>query len=144
MDIAEIEVSYTNLNPVKVKIQSSQDVYGFILKNWDAGILEYKEVVKLILLNNGNFVIGIHELSRGGINSSIIDVRLLFGVALKCNASNIILVHNHPSGNLKPSEPDKSITKKVKVAGEHLDINLLDHLIITKESYYSFNDECLL
>ena len=92
------------------------------------------------MFNNANQAIGIYELSKGGINSSIIDLRLLLSVTLKCLATSIAIIHNHPSGNLKPSKADISITDKLKKACEVLDIKLLDHIIISKNDYYSFAD----
>ena len=83
-------------------------------------------------------------MSKGGVSGTFVDAKLVFSVALKCNASSIIIAHNHPSSNLNPSEADKSLTKKLKSAGQFLDITLLDHLIITKDGYYSFSDDGLM
>ncbi|WP_306551061.1 JAB domain-containing protein [Daejeonella sp.] len=80
-------------------------------------------------------------LSKGGITGTIADVRLILSVALKTLASGLILAHNHPSGNLKPSEADKQITSKIRQAAKLLDIELLDHIIISSEGYYSFTDD---
>jgi len=103
-----------------------------------------QEEVKVILLNRANIVIGIYEMSKGGITGSVVDNRIILAVALKCNATGIVMVHNHPSGNIVPSEQDKVITKKLKNACSILDLTLLDHLIITKERYYSFSDSGIL
>ena len=87
-------------------------------------------------------VLGIASLFKGGVVGTIIDPRVIFQYALKTNAAQIILAHNHPSGNLKPSDADISITKKIKEGGIHLDINVLDHIILTvDERYYSFAEE---
>lgn len=144
MKVAEIKVSYSNTNPERVKVTSSQILYELLKKHWDLNIIEYQEEVKVVLLNKSNIVLGIYEMSKGGISGTVVDNRIILGVALKCNASNIILVHNHPSGNLNPSDADKSITKRLKEACNLLDISLLDHLIITNTGYYSFNDEAIL
>jgi len=96
------------------------------------------------LLNRNNQVIGIYPLSRGGMAGTVVDAKLVFSVALKCNASSIIIAHNHPSGNLNPSEADKVITKKLKKAGSYLDIVLLDHLVITNDGFFSFTDNGLM
>ena len=141
MEVAEIKVSYSNTNPERVQVTNSQIMYQVIMKHWNMNILEYQEEVKVILLNRANIVLGIYEMSKGGISGTVVDVRIILGVALKCNASSIILVHNHPSGKLVPSEPDKAITKKLKEACNLLDICLLDHLIISRFGYYSFSDE---
>ena len=88
--------------------------------------------------------LGIYELSKGGSTSSVVDIKIILSVALKTHSSSIIIVHNHPSGNLQPSEADKRLTKRLKSACDVVDLALLDHLIITKESFYSFKDNDLL
>lgn len=95
----------------------------------------------VIFLNNSNKVISKVQLSKGGITGTIVDVRLVFRLALENKAIGLILCHNHPSGSLVPSEADKQITNKIKLAGESLDVKVLDHLIITETKYYSFVDE---
>ncbi|MFH7017903.1 DNA repair protein RadC [Flavobacterium sp. FlaQc-47] len=95
----------------------------------------------VLFLNNSNKVISKSQLSKGGITGTIVDVRLVFKLAFECSATSLILCHNHPSGNLKPSDADKQITKKIKTAGDSLDVKVLDHLIITETKYYSFVDE---
>ena len=140
MKVSEIKVSYSNRNPVQVKVTTSKIIYDLIIKQWDLDIIEYQEEVKIILLNRSNIVLGIYEMSKGGITGSVVDIRIILGVALKCGASSIIMVHNHPSGKLVPSESDKSITNRLKQACELIDINLLDHLIISLDGYYSFSD----
>ena len=141
MEIAEIKVSYTNNNKKRLKITNSKMSYDLLLACWNKHTLELQEEFKVLLLNNTNQVLGIYPLAKGGSSGVNVDAKLVFSVALKCNAKGIILAHNHPSGNLKPSEADKTITQKLKKAGEYLDIAVLDHLIITKDGFYSFNDE---
>ena len=138
MEIAEIKVSYSTNKSDKLKLVQCDEVYKFILSQWDLDLIEFQEECKVILLNRANFLLGVYNLSRGGISGTVVDVRIILGVALKCNASAIILVHNHPSGNMKPSEADKKITSKLKSACELLEISLLDHLIIYKNDYFSF------
>jgi len=140
MEISEISISYSNSKKEKLKVKNSKESYKILLESWDKNIIELQEEFKVLLLNRSNTVLGIYPLSKGGVSGVIVDAKLVFSVALKCNASNIIIAHNHPSGNLTPSEADKLITKKLKIAGEYLDITLLDHLIITKSGYYSFKD----
>lgn len=142
--ISEIKVSYNTRQIPKEKIKSSQDAYLILFNSWAKGTLELHEEFKIVLLNNSNEVLGIYPLSRGGITGTVVDIRLIFSVALKCNAVGIILAHNHPSGVLKPSEPDKTITRKIKNASEIMDIKLLDHLIITKNGFFSFSDEGII
>lgn len=99
--------------------------------------------MKLILLNNANRVLGICIVSQGGITDTVVDPKLIFSTALKANATCIMLCHNHPSGNLRPSEADVKITNQCKRAGELLEIRVLDHIIISSE-YYSFADEGII
>lgn len=141
MEVAEIKVSYSNTNLDRVQVTNSQKMFEVIMKHWDLNILEYQEQVKVILLNRANIVLGIYEMSKGGISGTVVDIRIILGVALKCGASGIVLIHNHPSGKLEPSEPDKAITKRLKQACNLLEVYLLDHLIISKFGYYSFADE---
>lgn len=94
----------------------------------------------VIYLNNSNKVIYKNQLSKGGITGTVVDTRIVFKMALEHNATGIILAHNHPSGVLQPSEADVQITKKLKLAGENLDIRVLDHIIVTETGYYSFAD----
>jgi len=98
----------------------------------------------IIYLNNANKILSKSQLSKGGITGTVVDVRLVFKTALELGAVGIILVHNHPSGTLKPSEADKQITKKLKTGGEQLDIKILDHVIVTEVGYFSFSDDGIL
>ncbi|WP_225037002.1 RadC family protein [Winogradskyella sp. SM1960] len=98
----------------------------------------------ILYLNNSNKIIQKNQLSKGGITGTLVDVRLVLKNALEVGATGLILCHNHPSGTLKPSQADKDITKKLKVAAQSLDISVLDHLIITENAYYSFADENIL
>ncbi|WP_412476979.1 JAB domain-containing protein [Flavobacterium sp. TBRC 19031] len=141
MEVAEIKVSYSNTNLEKVKVTNSQNIFDLIIKHWNQDIIEFQEEVKIVLLNRANIVLGIYELSKGGISGTVVDIRIILGVALKCNASSIIMIHNHPSGKLVPSDADVKITKGLKDACKLMEIGLLDHLIITREGYYSFSDE---
>jgi len=127
--------------PEKPQISSSNDAYQ-ILKFHLADLRT--EEFWAIFLNQSNKVIHISQLTQGGINQSIVDIRILFKNALDHFATGIIVAHNHPSGNLKPSSEDIHITKKIKEAGNLMNIQVLDHLIITQNSYLSFADENLL
>lgn len=144
MEVAEIKVSYSSTNLERIKVTSSQVLYSLVLKQWNLDLIEFQEEVKIVLLNRAQIVLGIYELSKGGVSGTVVDIKIILGIALKCNASSIVIAHNHPSGNLEPSEADKSITKRLKEASKILDLNLLDHLIITKEGYYSFSDNGIL
>ena len=121
-----------------IKITSSKRVFEIMQPI--IGELPHEEFW-VLFLNNSNKVISKSQLSKGGISGTIVDVRLVFKVALENGATGLILCHNHPSGNLQPSDADRQITKKVKQAGDSLDVKVLDHLIITETKYYSFVDE---
>ncbi|TGD57513.1 JAB domain-containing protein [Flavobacterium humi] len=144
MKVAEIKVSYSTNQTDKIKLTNCKETFEFILSKWNLDIIEFQEECKIILVNRSNCVLGIYQLSKGGISGTVVDIRIILSVALKCNASGIILVHNHPSGNMKPSETDIKITRKLKDACELLDISLIDHVIISKYNYFSFTEDNLL
>ena len=121
-----------------VKITSSKRVFEIMQPI--IGELPHEEFW-VLFLNNSNKVISKSQLSKGGMTGTIVDVRLVFKLALESGATALILCHNHPSGNLQPSDADRKITKKIKLAGDSLDVKVLDHLIITETKYYSFVDE---
>ena len=98
----------------------------------------------MLFLNRGNRVLGGYKISSGGITGTVVDIRIILAIALKCLASGIILAHTHPSGELTPSRTDKELTQKLKEAAKLMDISLLDHLIITENAHYSFADEGIL
>lgn len=123
------------------KITSSASVFELLQPV--IGDLPHEEFW-IVYLNNSNKVIQKNQLSKGGITGTLVDVRLALKTALEVGATGIILSHNHPSGTLRPSEADKQLTKKIKLASESLDIKILDHLIITEKAYYSFADEGVL
>jgi DNA repair protein RadC len=145
-NVAEVELIYKS----KVKaserpqITSSKDAYKVLMQLWDENKIEFLEQFKVLFLNKANKVLGAYEVSTGGISGTVADPRVIFVAALKANACAIIISHNHPSGNLKPSRQDEELTQKIKQAGQLLDIKLLDHVIITNEQYFSFADEGLV
>jgi len=98
----------------------------------------------VLFLNRNNLVLDKMMVSQGGLTGTIIDVRIILKTALEKLACSLILCHNHPSGNLNPSEADKEITRKIKEAGKHMDIPVLDHLIIANDAYFSFADQGLI
>jgi DNA repair protein RadC len=144
--VSEIEVTYRPKFKASERpaISSSKDVYDILYQNWDMNKIDLLEQFKIILLTRANKVLGIYEVSSGGIAGTIADPKLIFSAALKGCASSIILSHNHPSGNLKPSQADINLTRKIKDGGSLLDIAVLDHVIVTSEGYYSFADEGLV
>lgn len=123
------------------KISSGQDVYKFFKP--DLLDLPHEEFW-ILLLNRANRVIRKIKISSGGISGTVADPKMIFKRALEYHSSSIILIHNHPSGNLKPSEQDKHITQKMKKAGEFLEISVLDHIIFHNNGYFSFADEGIL
>lgn len=125
----------------KRSISSSKDVYHIISPFLSD--LAHEEFW-VVYLNNSNKVLQLYQISKGGLTSTIVDVRLLYKRALELSAVALILCHNHPSGKWQPSAADKEITKKIKRAGESLDIKLLDHLIVSQKSYFSFADEGII
>ena len=129
----------------RLQVKCSKDAFDIFMENWDLDSIEHIEEFKLLLMNRSNSVLGILTVSKGGISGTITDIRLIYQAAIKANASGIIVCHNHPSGNLNPSESDAKLTQKIKQAGLLMDIQLLDHFIITMDgSYYSFADNGLL
>ncbi|MFZ5973775.1 MAG: JAB domain-containing protein [Bacteroidota bacterium] len=144
--VAEIQLTYkSNVKPSqRPKINSSRDAHTVLQETWDQTKIELVEQFKVMLTNRANKVLGIFEVSTGGISGTVADPKLIFAAAIKAAASGIILSHNHPSGNLQPSQADIDLTRKIKEAGRFLEIQLLDHIIITTEGYYSFADEGLI
>ncbi|WP_431111328.1 RadC family protein [Winogradskyella poriferorum] len=123
------------------KITSSRSVFDVMQPV--LGELPHEEFW-ILYLNNSNKVIQKNQLSKGGITGTLVDVRLVLKSALEVGATSLILCHNHPSGTLKPSQADKDITQKLKTAAQSLDIKVLDHLIITEKTYFSFADDGIL
>lgn len=122
----------------KQKISSSKDAFEYLTSIF--GDSHY-ETFYILLLNRANKVIKEVQISEGGISGTVADPKKIFKIALENNASSIILCHNHPSGNIQPSEADIQLTKKLKKSGEVLDLPVIDHIILGEENYYSFADE---
>jgi DNA repair protein RadC len=144
LQASEVQIIYKSKIPAskRVQIKSSIDAYRLFWQSWDKNTIEYCEEFRILLLNNKNAALGIAEISKGGVTSTIIDPRIIFGHAIKCHASGIILGHNHPSNNPTPSSTDIEITKKLIEAGKVLNIFVLDHIILCGDgSYISLGDE---
>ncbi|MFC2118990.1 RadC family protein [Bacteroidota bacterium] len=143
-NLAEIKITYsTKIKPSDRRtVTTSNDAYDVFLHIFPN--IEYREYFYILLLNRSNKILGYNQISVGGISGTVVDVRLIFQTALKANASSIIIGHNHPSGNLNPSETDNNITNKIKQGGVFLDIPVIDHIILTPERYFSFADEGVL
>lgn len=144
--VAEIQLIYkSNVKPsLRPKVSSSKDARDVFMESWDDTKLELLEQFKVMFTNRAQKVLGIFELSTGGISGTVADPKLIFAAAIKAASCGMILAHNHPSGNLQPSQADIQLTRKIKDAGQLLDIQLLDHIILTSEGYFSFADEGLL
>ncbi len=144
--VAEVELVYktTIKASERPKISSVKDCYKLLKELWNENTIEMQEEFKVLLLNRGNKVIGIYEASAGGITGTVADPRLILAAGIKSLSVSIILSHNHPSGNLKPSRADEELTQKIKVAASYHDIKVIDHMIITSEGYYSFAEEGVL
>lgn len=141
----KITVSYKKpKNQEPFTITCSRDVAEFCRSCFDADTIAWREEMIMICLNRVNEVCGFYKVSSGGFGGTICDPKVVFTVALNCCASSIILSHNHPSGNLKPSQADIDLTKKFVSAGKVLDITILDHVIVSADSYSSFRDEGLM
>lgn len=145
-EVAEIQLSYKTKVKAseRPKINSSRDASEILRSSWNADHLELLEQFKVLLTNRANRVLGLVEISSGGISGTVADPKLIFAAALKSGASGIILAHNHPSGTLSPSQADLDLTRKISAGGKLLEIQILDHVILTAHSYYSLADEGLL
>ena len=144
MQIAEIQISYSPNKSKKIWIKDSKTTYAALTSHWDDDTIEYIEEAYLLCLNQAHAVLGIKKIGQGGINGCVMDPRVIFQTALKANASAIIIAHNHPSGNLTPSQADLQLTKNLRTSGKLLEISVLDHLIIGDDAFYSFADEGLM
>ena len=125
----------------KDTLTSSRDVFDMMLPQLID--LPYEEFW-ILQLNRANHVIGRARISAGGVSGTVVDSKMVFKPAIEVLATSIILVHNHPSGNLKPSQADIELTRKLKEAGKHLDIAVLDHIIVAYSGFYSFADENIM
>lgn len=143
--VAEVKLSY--INTVKMAerpvVASSADAASVFFNHWSDD-MELLESFNVLFLDRANRVKGFYPLSKGGMTGTVVDPRLIFAAALKALACGLILAHNHPSGQLRPSQPDIDVTRKLKAAGQVLEIPVLDHLILTTQGYFSFADEGLL
>lgn len=145
--VNEIKISY---RPNKQYLESfsiscSQDSFNLLYPLFDQDSIYLREEFVILYLNRANKVLGYCKAFTGGVSGVVCDPKIILAIALKGLASSFILAHNHPSGRRKPSEQDKSLTRKLKLAAKEMDIHLLDHLIITPEGdYFSFADEGMI
>jgi DNA repair protein RadC len=146
-NISEVKLVYrTKIKASeRLQVKSSRDAFEIFMSAWDLDSIEHVEEFKLMLLTRSNKVLGIASISKGGISGTVTDVRIILQYAIKANACGLIICHNHPSGNLQPSESDLAITRKIKDSAILMDITLLDHLILIPEGrYYSMADEGII
>ena len=145
--VHELEIKYTpgNYQTHGKKVTSSQEAAFLLQQVFDPDTIQCQEEIVVLYMDRNNTIKGVYKLGKGGISSTTVDVRLILSVALKSLATAIVLCHNHPSGNILPSEMDKRLTWRLKDACALLEIELLDHIIVTAFSgYYSFKDEGML
>ncbi|MGY0039663.1 JAB domain-containing protein [Pedobacter sp. NJ-S-72] len=144
--VAEVQISYNLKFKVseRPQIRGCEDAYGVLIQQLSKDRIEYLEEFKIILVNRRNRVLGLVDISQGGIHGTLADPKVVFAVALKAGASGIILAHNHPSGELEPGVEDIEVTNKLKEGAKILDMEILDHLIISKNGYYSFQENGIL
>ena len=126
------------------QILSSKDSETIARKFWDIGSIEIYESFNVVYLNRANKPIAWAEIGMGGTDGVVVDKKIVFAHAILANASSMILFHNHPSGNVKPSETDIKLTRELKQTGDIIGVKVLDHLILTSNSYFSFADECMI
>jgi DNA repair protein RadC len=144
--VAEVELIYKT----KVKaserpvIKSADDACRLLLEIWDLNRIEFQEEFKVLFLNRANKVIGVYHVSSGGITGTVADPRIILAAALNSLSVGLIISHNHPSNNLQPSKADIELTQKIKTGANLFDIKLLDHIIMTSDSFYSFANEGLI
>jgi DNA repair protein RadC len=142
--IPEIKISYKIESTEAPVLSGATDTYKLLLNLFDRDTIELKEDAFCLYLNKGNRVLGWHKISSGGIAGTVIDIKIVLGIALKCAASAIILSHNHPSGRMTPSFQDRETSNKLKDAARLMDICLVDHMIVHPSGYFSFAEEGLL
>jgi DNA repair protein RadC len=140
---AEIKVKYHPAISKRPTIICPIDAYVLFLPYFSDDTISLQEEFLVMFLNRANKVLGIHHHSKGSIKGTIVDIRLILSIALKVSASGIMLCHNHPSGTLKPSRQDIELTRRMKEAGALMEINILDHLIVSpeKDKFFSMTDE---
>lgn len=142
--VPEIKIRYNRSRKVFLgKVRSSKDAADFIRKLYPRSTIELQENFIVLYCNNQLEIIGYYKHSIGSINSTVADIRLILGAALKSACTSILLAHNHPSRNTEPSEADIKITRQIQDAAKLMNIELLDHIIVTKKDFLSFASQKL-
>lgn len=145
-NISEISLNYKRKVKAseRPKVSCSKNAEKLFRENWNDLTINLFEEFKILLLDRNNSCMGIVPISQGGVSGTLVDAKLVFASALKARACAIILGHNHPSGNLKPSQADVLLTKRLVKGAHYLDLKILDHLILTDSTYTSFADDNLM
>ena len=140
--VTEVELVYRNRQKPedRPKIRDPESAYKILLASWNMNRIELVEEFKILLMDRAHTCLGVSSISSGGMSYCIVDPKIIFATALKARASSIILAHNHPSGNLKPSDADIALTRKLQEGGKLLEISVPDHLIITPYRFYSMTE----
>lgn len=143
--VAEITLIYSNPGLYsRPKISGSEEAYKVLKANW-SDQMEFIEEFNLLVLDRANRALAFHNISKGGFNGTFVDLKVIFAAAILAKGSSILVAHNHPSQQLKPSTADMTLTRKIKEAGKLIDIPLLDHIILTSQNgYFSFADNGIL
>ena len=141
--VGELTATYRRTDKPSIKVTSSQVAADFMRPDFDTCMDDHEEF-KVLHLNRNNLVVNVDHVSVGSDTGTLVPVKDIVRNALLIKTHGILLFHNHPSSNIKPSQQDIEITKKIKTAAEYFDIKLLDHIILTRESYYSFADQNIL
>ena len=141
--VAEVGLTYRNRVPKKDRKQilDSHSAYNILRENFSDETIDYRETFKVLYMNLNCQVLGCSTISEGGITDTLADVRMILQGALLTNAVAMILAHNHPSGTLKPSREDDRLTKRIVEAADIMNIRVNDHIILTSEGFYSYDDE---
>ena len=143
--VHEVEIIYSNKSIFKdVFIKCADDIYKFLKQVYDLRKLDYKEFFYVVLLDRKNQVIGYSQIGVGNTFGVSVNIKEIFQLAIMSNASGLIISHNHPSGQLIPSEADKALTQNLKMGCKYFEIQLIDHIIITSHSYFSFSNDGIL
>lgn len=143
--IPQVKLTYVSDNTeVYEPVKQSYQIAQIFRDKWEEGELEYRESIKVAYLNRQNRVLGVMTVSSGGTASSVFDLKLVLTGALLANSSSIILCHNHPSGSMRPSPEDDKITQTLKEGAKMVGLKLLDHIILTKDNFYSYQDNLRL
>ncbi len=141
VDMPFIKVSYHRDIGSSINLDNSLKVYQYCLSIWDRDIMDLYEEFYCLYLDRKNRLIGSRMINAGTVSSTIVNIPLLFAIAVQCNCSSIILAHNHPSGEMSPSSQDDDLTERIRTLAELFSMKVLDHLIVSRHRYYSYADE---